>query len=146
MGDFKEHGIMLYLDKVLYRAFIKLQAEKGLGRSYAGLLPFTEGLYRMGYLSNDDYEEHVQKYSQGLVQPKPLTLEQIKEKEENERLNRLYSTVLKAWPTLNEKAKAYHIKKAKELADRVPNAKLVLALANNREDYARARTEFIGRG
>lgn len=29
MGDFKEHGVMLYLDKILYKAFIKLQADKG---------------------------------------------------------------------------------------------------------------------
>ena len=43
---FREHGVMLYLDKALYKAFIRLQADKGLGRSYAGLLPFVEGLYR----------------------------------------------------------------------------------------------------
>lgn len=35
MGDFREHGVMLYLDKVLYKAFIRLQADKGLGRSFA---------------------------------------------------------------------------------------------------------------
>ena len=39
--SFREHGVMLYLDKTLYKAFIRLQADKGLGRSYAGLLPFT---------------------------------------------------------------------------------------------------------
>lgn len=68
MGDFREHGVMLYLDKTLYRAFIKLQADKGLGRSYAGLLPFTEGLFHLGYLSKQDHEEHVAKYSQGLIE------------------------------------------------------------------------------
>ncbi len=57
MRGFKEHGLMLFLGKPLYNAFIKLQADKGLGRSYAGLLSFTSGLYYLGYLSKIDYEE-----------------------------------------------------------------------------------------
>jgi hypothetical protein len=74
---FREHGVMLYLDKTLYKAFIRLQADKGLGRSYAGLLAFVEGLFHLGFLSKEDYQKYVAKYSQELTEePKPLTLEE----------------------------------------------------------------------
>jgi hypothetical protein len=130
MGDFREHGVRLYLDKVLYKAFIRLQADRGLGRSFAGLLPFTEGLYRLGFITQGDYEEHIRKYSQELVEAKPLGLEQLKEQEKIRRLDKFYSEVLKQWPTLSEKTRRAHIARAKEVAEKVPNAKLVLALAN----------------
>jgi hypothetical protein len=130
MGDFREHGVRLYLDKVLYKAFIRLQADRGLGRSFAGLLPFTEGLYRLGYITQRDYEEHIRKYSQELVEAKPLGLEQLKEQEKIRKLDKFYSEVLKQWPNLSEKTRQAHIAKAKEMNEKVPNAKLVLALAN----------------
>ncbi len=59
---FREHGVMLFLDGELYYAFSKLQADKCLGRSFAGLRAFTEGIYRLGYISKDSYEAHVEKY------------------------------------------------------------------------------------
>jgi len=129
MGDFREHGVMLYLDKTLYKAFIRLQADKGLGRSYAGLLPLTEGLFHLGYLSREEYDEHVRRYSQGLeLEAKPLTLEQVKEREEIEKLDRLFSNVHKNWNNLPEKAKKHHLAKAKQYQGKVTNAKLVLTL------------------
>jgi hypothetical protein len=84
-GGFKEHGVMMYLSKDLYRGFIKLQGDKDLGRAYAALLPFTEGLYRLGYIPKEVYEAHVKKYSQSLYEaekekPKNPALEQ-KEKQ-----------------------------------------------------------------
>jgi len=131
MGDFKEHGVMLYLDKILYKAFIKLQADKGLGRSYAGLLPFIEGLYCLGYLSKEDYEEHLRRYSQGLAEePKPLTKVEVEEQKKLKDLEALFSRVIEQWTSLSEKAKQSHVKKARNYETVIPNAKLVLALAN----------------
>lgn len=72
---FREHGVMLYLDKTLYKAFIRLQADKELGRSYAGLLAFVEGLFRLGYLSKEEYEKYVQKYSCGLKEASSVKVE-----------------------------------------------------------------------
>lgn len=127
MGDFKEHGLLLYLSPDLYVAFIRLQGDRGLGRSYAGLLPFTEGLYRLGYLSKGAYEEHVKKYSKGLVEKQP-SLAELKEQEEIRRLEKHYSEVLKQWPQLSERVRAVHREKAKEWATKVKNARLVLEL------------------
>jgi hypothetical protein len=70
-GGFNEHKVMLFLDAELYTAFIKVQADKGLGRSYAGLLPYVEGLYQMGYLSKETYEKHAQRYSEPLIKKAP---------------------------------------------------------------------------
>ena len=62
----KAHGLLLYLPSPLYLALIRLQADRGLGRSYAGLLALTEGLYRLGYLSEDAYLQFTKRYSKPL--------------------------------------------------------------------------------
>lgn len=74
--------------------FVKLQADKGLGRSFAALLPFVEGLYAMGYISEQVYEQHKKKYSQPLVTQKPL--QQFLDKRE-EQLNKTLGMVAVQW-------------------------------------------------
>jgi len=59
----KAHGLLLYLPSSLYLALVRLQAEKGLGRSFAGLLALTEGLYRLGYLEEEEYIRLCERYS-----------------------------------------------------------------------------------
>jgi len=135
MGDFREHGVLLYLDKTLYKAFIRLQADRGLGRSYAGLLPFTEGLFRLGFLSSEDYEVHIRKYSEGIAEkPQPLPAQQLEEKKELERKQKVFSMVLEQWnqhPSSVWRAK--WVRQAEKWKDRVANAQLVLALTNSGE-------------
>ena len=128
MGKFREHGVMLFLDGELYTGFIRLQAAKGLGRSFAGLLPFVEGLFRLGYITQEVYEAHIKRYSQPLVTEKPLSLAQLKTKESLAKITKEFSNVIAQWDTMNVKAKDYWFKKAEEYRDTVPNAKLVLGL------------------
>jgi len=128
LGKFREHGVMLFLDGELYTGFIKLQADRGLGRSFAGLLPFVEGLHNLGYITQEVYEEHKRKYSQPLVAEKPLTMKQLKKKENISKLTAAFSNVIKQWATMNVKSKNYWVEKAKEYRDTIPNAKLVLGL------------------
>ena len=101
MGSFKEHGVLIYLSKELYTGFIRLQADKELGRSYAGLLPFTEGLFRLGYISEIVYKEHVRKYTTPLgikkSQSQALTVEQKKEQAFLESKNKLFKGMLEQW-------------------------------------------------
>ena len=59
----KAHGLLLYLPPSLYLALIRLQADKGLGRSFAGLLALTEGLYRLGYLEEKEYIRLYERYT-----------------------------------------------------------------------------------
>jgi hypothetical protein len=86
LGSFKEHGVLIYLSRELYNGFIRLQADKGLGRSYAGLLPFVEGLYRLGYISKEVYAEHVRKYSQPLGAECSATIVLSKEQQDKKLL------------------------------------------------------------
>lgn len=65
------------------------------------------------------------KHNQDLKpEAKPLTLEQMKELEEIEKLDKLFSNVHKNWTNPPEKAKKHHLAKAKQYQGRVPNAKL----------------------
>jgi hypothetical protein len=98
LGSFREHGVLIYLSKELYSGWIRLQADKDLGRSYAGLLPFTEGLYRLGYISKEVYEEHIRKYSQPLsARTEVLTLERQQEKAFLEQKNKQFRGMLDQW-------------------------------------------------
>jgi hypothetical protein len=116
MGDFKEHGVLLYLNPQELLGFIKCQADKGLGRSYAGKLCFIEGMYRLGYLNQADYESGVQKYSQGLNTVTP-SAEQLAAQELTRKLETTLEGALKEWDTLPEKARAFHLKTAIEHKD-----------------------------
>ena len=82
-GGFSEHKVMLCLNKDLYRAFVKLQADKDLGRSYAGLLPYVEGLYHLGYLSKEVYEKQFAKYSEPLGKSDDEVLKTPEEQQRN---------------------------------------------------------------
>ena len=138
MAKFREHGVMIFLSRDLYVAFIKLQAEKELGRSFAALLPFTEGLYKLGYISEEVYEAHKKRYSE------PLTRETEDEKVRRirrehgskkniERLNKQFGMVVDQWEdhTSKEWRNAW-IKKAKQHQG-VPNAKRILELVQSKE-------------
>jgi hypothetical protein len=132
LGSYKEHGVMIYLSKDLYTGFIRLQADKGLGRSYAGLLPFTEGLFRLGYISKEVYEEHFKKYSTPLVVEKPETnvssLEQQKAKQLLAHKDWQFKEMLAQWdlhPSRDWRAKAF--KHAEQWKDKLESARLLIA-------------------
>ena len=125
---FKEHGVMLYLSKELYSGWIKLQADKDLGRTYAGLLPFVEGLYILGYFSKEVYEENIKKYSEPLNPKEKTTLEdqeQIKLKKEKDMQ---FKGMLEAWdiPHLKPNWRQYVLSEAKKYPE-LEYAKLILA-------------------
>jgi hypothetical protein len=66
MKEFQQHKFLLYLDSPLYLAVVKFQAENELGRSYAALRIFIEGLKALNLISEELYEFYRQKYSEPL--------------------------------------------------------------------------------
>jgi hypothetical protein len=122
------HRVLLCLGPELYTGFIRLQADRGLGRSFAGLLPFTEGLFKLGYISRECYEEHVKKYSQPLVKPKPKSPEQLAEERKLQELEKQFAQVLEQWSTLSEKSQKHWLQRAQEYQEKLPKAKELLAL------------------
>jgi len=63
---FKQHRFILCLDSPLYMSVVKFQAENELGRSYAALRIFIEGLKALNLISQDLYEYYRKKYSEPL--------------------------------------------------------------------------------
>lgn len=123
---------MLYLSKELYVGFIKLQADRRLGRSFAGLLPLTEGLYKLGYISKEVYCEHIEKYTKPLgsedLRP-ALSLERQKEALSLQRTESQLCGMLEQWdlhpdPVWRKKT----IELAKDYADKLPSARKILQL------------------
>ena len=136
-SGFKEHGVMLFLTKDLYLAFIKLQADKGLGRSYAGLLPFTEGMYHLGYLKKDLYDLHVKKYSVPLQQDAQLknsNLEALQEKQLLETKNLFFKQVLEQWTLhVDGKWRGKMVKQAEPWKDKLDSAKKICEMVMAKE-------------
>jgi len=134
MMGFREHGVMLYLDSILYLSFIKLQADKSLGRSYAGLLAFVEGLHQMGYLNEEQYLAHKNRYSLPLdEEPRQLTLEETKKAQERKLLERRFAQVIDQWEIHKDKTWRKHwVQKAHEYGD-LTNAKKLLAFVEARK-------------
>jgi hypothetical protein len=131
-SGFQEHYLRLFLDKELYVALIKVQADKSLGRSYAGLQVFTEGLFHMGYINRETYEVHMQKYSDKLVGKKQLTLAETQEMEKNIQLARFFKAVAEQWETLSLEQRAAHMKRALAAKAKVPEAELIIQLYERR--------------
>jgi hypothetical protein len=128
-SGFQEHYLRLFLDKELYVAFIKLQADKTLGRSYGGLLAFTEGLFHMGYINKEVYQNHVVKYSDKLIAKKQLTLAETQEMEKNIQLARFFQAVAEQWETLRPEQREAHLKRALAARNKIPQAELIIQLA-----------------
>ena len=107
---------------------MRLQADKMLGRSYAGLLPFVEGLYHMGYLNREVYEQRARKYSDKLIGKKQFTLLEMQEMEKNAQLARLFQAVADQWASLKPAQREAHLKKAYEVRRTVKQAELIIQL------------------
>ena len=126
-GRFKEHGVVLYLSKDLYWGWQKLQVDKHLGRSYAGLLLFTEGLYQLGYISKEVYEQNMKKYSQSLEEPAQAAAQNQKKKA-TEAVERQLNGMLEEWelPHANPKWHQIAITEAQKYPE-LEVSKLLLA-------------------
>jgi len=125
---FREHGLRLYLNLPLYKGLIKLQADKTLGRSHAGLLAFSRGLYELGYVSKAEFLRCQEKYSTPLdKEPQQLTLAETPKQNELNELDKMFNGVIAQWSLHPEqKWRDYWIRKAVENGD-LPNAKRLLA-------------------
>ena len=134
---FSEHIFRLCLDYKLYSAAINLQSEMGLGKAYAGMLPYVYGLHALGQLSDEDFELYKNKYSVSLEDAhnnkKKSPVQILKEQSRANycrTANKEFGNVLNQWATMKPKNRLYWVKKAQlpENAN-VKNAKLILELA-----------------
>jgi len=119
-------------------ALIKLQADRELGQSYAGLYALNEGLHALNFLSDTDYEVFKKRYSDKLVaeESKNATSDiDPQAQKENESMTQYFREVLAQWethPDIDWRNKQF--KKAQQYANRIAYAKLVLDRQKNQEE------------
>jgi hypothetical protein len=127
----KDHGLLLFLSGEHLMGLAKLQVKLGLGRTYAGLYLFNEGLHSMDCITDEDYQRFKAKYSEKLVaeHPKPRTTVELKAREQDTRIARDFSLALSQWATMNEKSRKFYVDKANS-NPAILGAKLILELAS----------------
>lgn len=118
-GEFQEHRVMICLDTDLYLAFMKLSGDKGLGRAFAGLLPWVEGMYQMGYINKEVYEFHVKRYSEPLSTKKPWTSpEDTKKQVLNDKAKKTIEDMIEQFAHFKEKDNQAWMASARSYAER----------------------------
>jgi len=75
----RDYILRICLDSPLYLKFIDFQAKKKLGKTYAGLLIFLEGMKSLGLIDKETYEFYKNRYDKPL-EASPIKVEVIKPK------------------------------------------------------------------
>jgi hypothetical protein len=112
----KPHALTLFLDSPLCVALTQFQATNKLGRSYAGLLIFIEGLRKLNLINEVVYQHYKNRYMLPLrtmiEEENPLV---AKQKEvEFEKTRKQLQQVIEQFPTLKPKTQQYWRKYALE--------------------------------
>jgi hypothetical protein len=127
-----EHYLPLMLNAKLKMALIKLQADKELGQSYAGLLALVEGLHSLKYLNDEDYLIYQKRYSQKLVddpQQKLMAQENHQAIQEQKNMTALFSNVLADWSLTHKRGwREDWVKRASPWANRIKAAQMIVDL------------------
>jgi hypothetical protein len=142
----KEHGLLLFLPAELQLAHAKLQVDRKLGRSYAGLLALTEGFYKCGCLDKAEYDALKERYSMKLPcsiiaeRTKPRTVEQMQEQTRLRKIEVDLSNVISNWATMPTKSRLFWLNKAKDFKGKISNAVMVLALGESKGGAVKQET------
>jgi hypothetical protein len=130
----QEHIMKICLAPELYMAMTAYQVQKGIGKSYAGLLLLTKALYQEKLITEEVYEKFVYRYSRKLVPEEPplkLTVEQQKNKQKLDEKARSFGAVYSQWDThLDPEWRQRWINDAKKYQDTMPEAKEFLRKVN----------------
>jgi len=126
----QEHIMKICLPPELYLAVINYQAQKELGKSYAGLLLVTKAAYQEKLISREVYEKYLYRYSRKLVpedEPQRLTSEQQREKQKLDEKARTFSILPSQWDIHpDQKWRQRWIEEAEKWQDIIPEAKQFL--------------------
>ena len=134
----KEHGLLLFLTPELLLALAKVQVQKEVGRSYAGLLALAIGFHELGAIDDETFSVLERRYCEKLVQeprPKPLSTAELMEKRKLEIKNRYFLSLLDQWdlhkdPKWRQRAFA----EAEKFGDELESARKILARRKSRRD------------
>lgn len=126
----REHQLTLFLPPELHLALIKYQAQKELGRPYAGLLLITKQIYQEKLITKELYDIFVNRYSRKLVpenfKEQEIVMQKRELKVKLENMNKTMGYALQEWGLHNVEWKIKWIEKARSFKDQIPNANLIL--------------------
>ena len=114
-----------------------MRASAGFGATYALFTALNEYFYKHGYMDENGYQFHKERYSlplidkfekQSKLRDRTARLEIRKKQLEIEKLTKQLTNVFNQWPTMNPNAQAYYLNLAKEHPD-LPIANAVLKQA-----------------
>jgi len=130
MSEERPNAHMIFFPTELYMGLIKKMAAYEIGKSAAILDCLNESLFREGFINAETYEKFRSQYRKKLVDVvKEKEKATVKEQRDIEKLQKLFVMVSEQWDTLQPKARQYHVKKAIELKDLIPEAKEILRKA-----------------
>jgi hypothetical protein len=132
------HPVMFTAE--LEMALVKLQAELEIGKSPAVLYLVVQGAFRLGYLSQEDYDLLIKRYSRKLVDVTRekragrenrnipvLTLEKQKEQQFLDQKDRQFKGQLDQWQTHPSKEwRQKVLVDARKYVDKLPSAKALV--------------------
>lgn len=127
MNEQRPNFYPLKLPTETYIALIDRMSALKIGKGPAIIDAINETLHNEGFLNDEDYEMMKQKYRRKLIdvvkegrKRKPV---QTKPHSEIVMEQKRFVMVLDQLETISEKSKQFHIKKAMELKDDIPEAK-----------------------
>lgn len=132
------HSVMLVAE--LEIAVVKLQAEREIGKAYAILYFVVEGAFKMEYLSREDHDLLIGRYSRKLVEVTKekrtqrenshvpvLTLEQQRDKQFWEKKDRQFKGQLEQWEAhLDPKWRRKALADAEKYKEKLESARQLL--------------------
>jgi hypothetical protein len=141
-GNFSEHGgpranaHMIFIPTELYLGLTKKQAALEIGKSAAVLDCLNESLFNEGYITQEDYETLRAQYHRKLIDivkakrdarlETPQTLEDLRRKEKLVKVQKTFVMAIEQFETMPLKSKQYLARKAEEVKDLVPEARVFL--------------------
>jgi hypothetical protein len=121
------HILRLFLDSPLDVALTQYQALNKLGRSYAGLLVFIEGLRKLNFISEVVYQHYRERYMKPL-QTTPITEDPLVAREKEEEVQKVRKRLRDAtalFPKLKPKAQQSHLQYALDHPELLESAELL---------------------
>ena len=130
------HILRLFLDSPLDVALTKYQATNTLGRSYAGLLVFIEGLRRLDLIGEVVYQHYKARYLrplQTLPAEEPAARRQSEEQQKTlQQVRKRLRDVIDQFIALQPKAQQYWLKYASERPE-IPESTELLGKYDQKE-------------
>jgi hypothetical protein len=141
----KEYGLLLFLKPELLLGLAKVQVQKQVGRSYAGLLALTVGFHELGAIDDETFTFFEKRYCEKLVQEplqKPLSTAELMEKRRMETKDSQLKMMLVQWE-IHKSESAWRLKIVSH-AEKYPqleSAKRVMELCRQADQEALASSE-----